>query len=124
CAGMALLDVGSDELLRAAAPMPSLAGPYDSPQLDMPVEGRDLREVDGSYRARAGDVGPPEVNVWARFRNRPAEPYQHQALLAQATTHWTIAAAMRPREGMNEADAHISVSTGPLAASITFHDAV
>ena len=124
CAGLALLDIGSEDALRDAAPMPSLPGPYDSPVLDMSVEGRDLREVDGSYRARAGEIGPPEVNVWARFRHRPSKRHQHQALLAQATTHWTIAAAMRPREGMSEDDAHVTVSTGPLAISLFFHDEV
>jgi acyl-CoA thioesterase II len=124
CAGMALLDAGSEDVLRSAVALPEVAGPYDSPSLDMSVEGRDLREVDGSYDARAGEVGPAEVNVWARFRRRPAEQYQHQALLAQATTHWTIAAAMRPQEGMSEADAHVSVSTGPLAVAISFHDEI
>jgi acyl-CoA thioesterase-2 len=124
CAGMALLDAGSADALRGAVDPPELAGPYESPSLDMSVEGRDLREVDGSYDARAGQVGPPEVDVWARFRRRPSEQYQHQALLAQATTHWTIAAAMRPAEGMSEADAHVTVSTGPLAVAISFHDEV
>ena len=104
--------------------MPDLPGPYESPLLDMGVWGRDLREVDGSYRARSGEVGPAEVDVWARFREAPGEQYQHQALLAQATTHWTIAAAMRPEEGMSEADAHRTVSTGPLSISIAFHDDV
>lgn len=122
CSGMALLDSGVEDALRHASPIPALPGPYDSPQLDMSVEGRDLREVDGSYRVRAGEVGPPEVNVWARFRRCPPARYLRQALLAQATTHWTIAAALRPAEGLSEADAHVTLSTGPLAASITFHD--
>jgi acyl-CoA thioesterase len=124
CAGMALLDSGSADALRSVAPMPDVPGPYDSPPLDMGVLGRDMREVGGSYRANSGEVGPPEVYVWVRFRNAPAAQYQHQALMAQASTHWTIAAAMRPKEGMTEADAHVTVSTGPLAASISFHDEV
>lgn len=124
CSGMVLLDAGSEDSLRHASPMPTLPGPYDSPHLDMSVEGRDLREVDGSYRARAGEVGPPDVNVWARFRHRPGDRHQHQALLAQASTHWTIAAALRPAQGLSEADAHVTLSTGPLAASITFHDEI
>lgn len=122
CSGMALLDVGSEDVLRHASPMPPMPGPYDSPQLDMSVEGRDLREVDGSYRARADETGPAEVNVWARFRHRPPARHQRQALLAQATTHWTIAAALRPVEGLSEAEAHVTISTGPLSVSITFHD--
>lgn len=122
CAGMALLDVGSDDVLRSAAAMPDVPGPDKSQLLDMSVLGRELREVDGSYRARSSEVGPAVVDVWARFRMAPEEPYQHQALLAQATTHWTIAAAMRPQEGMSESDAHVTVSTGPLSISIAFHD--
>jgi uncharacterized protein (DUF427 family)/acyl-CoA thioesterase len=124
CAGIAMLDVGSAPALDLVAPMPDIAGPYESPPLDMGVWGRDLREVDGSYRARSGEVGPAEVDVWARFREAPGEQYTHQALLAQATTHWTIAAAMRPEHGMSEADAHRTVSTGPLSISIAFHDDV
>lgn len=124
CAGMALLDVGADDLLRSAVPMPDVAGPGESGLLDMSVLGRELREVDGSYRARAGEVGPARVDAWGRFRTAPGEQYQHQALLAQATTHWTIAAAMRPQDGLSEADAHLTVSTGPLSISIAFHDDV
>lgn len=124
CAGMALLDAGSDDVLRSAAPMPDVPGPDESPLLDMAVNGRELREVRGSYAANRDEVGPAEVHVWARFRRAPAAQYQHQALLAQATTHWTIAAALRPRHGITEGDAHITISTGPLTAAIAFHDEV
>jgi acyl-CoA thioesterase II len=124
CSGMVMLDAGAEDFMRSAAPMPDVPGPYESPNLDMSVLGRDLREVEGSYRLESNNVGPPEVRVWARFLNSPAEQYQHQALLAQATTHWTIAAAMRPHEGVTEADAHRTVSTGPLSVSLAFHDEV
>lgn len=124
CAGMAMLDVGSDDLLRSTAPMPDVAGPDDSPMLDMSVLGRDLREVGGSYIANRDVIGPAEVHVWARYRHAPAEQYLQQALVAQLTTHWTIGAAMRPHDGITEADAHLSVSTGPLTVSIAFHDEI
>jgi acyl-CoA thioesterase len=90
----------------------------------MSVLGRDLRVVDGAYGAAADDIGPPEIHVWARFRDDPGERCLHQALLAQATTHWTIAAAMRPHLGATEADAHVSVSTGIMSATIAFLDDV
>jgi acyl-CoA thioesterase len=40
------------------------------------------------------------------------------------TTHWTIGAAMRPHAGITEADAHQTVSTGPLTVSIAYHDEI
>jgi acyl-CoA thioesterase II len=43
-------------------------------------------------------------------------------LVAQATTHWTIAAGMLPHPGIGESQAHVTLSTGPVAASVAFHD--
>ena len=83
----------------------------------------ELRTVDDAYR-RQLEVGPAEIFTWARFRDAPAHDYLHAALLAQSTTHWTIAAAMRPHEGVSEAQAHVTLSTGILAATIAFHDEV
>jgi acyl-CoA thioesterase len=122
CAGMALLDAGSDDVLEVTVPMPDVAGPDESPPLDMSVLGRDLREVAGSYAAGRHALGPPEVYVWARYKEAPTEQYLQQAVVAQMSTHWSIAAAMRPHEGITELDAHETVSTGPLTASIAFHD--
>ena len=39
-------------------------------------------------------------------------------------SHWTIAAAMRPHRGFGEAQAHLSLSTGPMAVTVAFHDDV
>lgn len=124
CAGMALLDVGGDDVLRSVEPMPDVAGPSESTLLDMSVLGRELREVDGSYIANRNVPGPPEVYVWARYRRSPSEQYLHQALVAQLTTHWTIGAALRPHDTLTEAEAHRTVSTGPLTASIAYHDEI
>ena len=88
----------------------------------MRVTGRDLRVVDGAYSPDPDRVGPPEIYTWVRFRDAPTEPYLHDALLAQSTTHWTIAAAMLPHKGFGEADAHVTLSTGIMSVSIAFHD--
>jgi acyl-CoA thioesterase II len=124
CAGMAMLDAGGDDVLRLAEQMPDVGPPQVSPLLDMSVLGRELREVDGSYLARRDVLGPALVQVWARFRHAPPQQYLHQAAVAQMTTHWTIAAALRPHLGITEADAHLTVSTGPLTVSIAFHDEI
>jgi uncharacterized protein (DUF427 family)/acyl-CoA thioesterase len=120
-AGLLLLDAGAPDTIRGAVAMPDVPPPEACPHLDMGVTGRELRTVDDAYR-RQLEVGPAEIFTWARFRDAPAHDHLHAALLAQSTTHWTIAAAMRPHEGVSEAQAHVTLSTGILAATIAFHD--
>jgi acyl-CoA thioesterase-2 len=120
--GLLLLDAGAPDTLRSVEPMPDVPGPYDSEPLDMRVSGRDLRIVDGAYDPNPDRVGPPEINAWIRFRRSPAERYLRQALVAQATGHWTLAAAMRPHPGFGEAQAHVTLSTGIMSIAIAFHD--
>jgi uncharacterized protein (DUF427 family)/acyl-CoA thioesterase len=121
--GILLLDAGAPDTIRGAAAPPDVPPPEACPQLDMGVTGRELRTVDDAYR-RQLEVGPAEILTWARFRDAPAHDYLHAALLAQSTTHWTIAAALRPHEGVSEAEAHVTLSTGILATTIAFHDDV
>jgi acyl-CoA thioesterase/uncharacterized protein (DUF427 family) len=123
--GLLLLDRDTSDLVRHQAEMPKVAGPDEAPPYDMKVTGRELRVVDGAY---TGDpdapVGPPELYVWLRYREAPAEPYLNQALVAHFTGHLTIATAMRPHAGLGEALAHLTLSTGVLALTISFHDPV
>ncbi len=121
-AGLLLLDAGSPEVFRGSAAMPDVPGPYDAVHLDMGVTNRDLRIVDGAYDPDPDRTGPPEIYAWCRFRDNPGDQFLHSALLAQSTTHWTIAAAMRPHPGFGEAQAHVTLSTGIMSASIAFHD--
>jgi acyl-CoA thioesterase-2 len=122
--GLFLLDAGAPDVIDGSVRMPDVAGPADSEPYDMRVTGRELRVVNGDYRPDPDHVGPPELNVWIRFRDAPAEPYLHAALMAQPTTHWTIAAAMLPHPGFGEAQAHVSLSTGIMAVTMAFHDDV
>lgn len=122
--GLVLMDSSSTDRIRKSMPMPNVAGPEDATPLDMKVTGREIRVVDGAYTNDIDHIGPPEIYAWIRFRDAPAEPYLHTALMTQATTHWTIAAALRPHEGLSQALAHVSLSTGPLKTDICFHDDV
>ena len=122
--GLLLLDAGAPDVFRGAVPMPDVPGPYDAVPYDMRVTGRDLRIVDDAYSGDPDRVGPPEIHAWVRFRDDPGPPYLHAALMTQSTTHWTIAAAMRPHAGFGEDQAHVTLSTGIMAATIAFHDDV
>jgi len=122
--GVLLMDAGSPDVIHGAVEMPVVPGPADAVPLDMGVTGRDLRVIDAAYDPDPNRVGPPVIYTWARFRDSPSDPYMHAALVAQSTTHWTIAAAMRPHTGFGEADAHVTLSTGIMATTVAFHDEV
>jgi acyl-CoA thioesterase-2 len=119
-----LMDAPTPDTLQGTTEMPDVPGPYDCEPFDMRLTGRDLRVVDGAYSPDPDRVGPPVIYAWLRFRDDPAEQYLRDALVAQATTHWTIAAAMRPHRGYGEADAHVTLSTGIMSTSIAFGDPV
>ena len=122
--GLIMSDAGSDDLIRHAAPMPDVPPPSECPRHDFGVLGREVRVVEDAYAQRDGPVGPPEIYLWTRFATAPGTQALHQALLAQATTHYSIGAALRPHEGISEGDAHRTVSMGPINATIAFHDDV
>jgi uncharacterized protein (DUF427 family)/acyl-CoA thioesterase len=120
--GLVLMDAGAPDTIADQAAIPDVPGPYESEPYDMRVLGRDLRVVDDAYSTDPDRVGPPVIYAWMRFRDAPAEQYLQNALLAQATTHWTIAAAMRPHRGITEDEAHVTLSTGIMSVGIAFHD--
>lgn len=120
--GSLLLGVTSPDVIRHTDPMPDVAGPYDSAPHDMSVLGRDLRIVDDVY---TGDpdapVGPPELHTWVRFCDIPDDQPLHAGLLAQFMGHMPIAAALRPHAGIGQDQAHVTLSTAPMAISASFH---
>lgn len=122
---MLLCDSGADAVIAHETAMPPVPGPGDAvPFEGFAMPGREIRVVDGAYDMNPDRVGPPEINAWVRFRDAPAQPHLHQALLAQSCTHWTIAAGMLPHRGIGEALAHRTLSTGIMKATIAFHDQV
>jgi acyl-CoA thioesterase II len=120
--GLVLMDAGAPDTIADQVAMPDVPGPYESEPYDMKVLGRELRIVDGAYSPDPNRDGPPVIYAWMRFGDAPTEQYLQRALVAQATTHWTIGAAMRPHHGFGEADAHVTMSTGIMSVGIAFHD--
>lgn len=117
---LVLMDSCARDVVAHIESMPDVPGPHDAHPLDMRVTGRDIRVVDAAYNPDPDLVGPPVLHVWMRFRDDPAEELLRNALVAQATTHWTIAAALRPHRGFGEGQAHRSLSTAPV--DLAFHD--
>lgn len=123
--GVVLADSGADDVMRDVQRMPDVPGPDEAvPFSGFGMTGREIRVVDGAYDPDPDRVGPPEIDVWMRFRDAPGDSRLAAALLAQSTTHWTIAAGMLPHPGLGEARAHVTLSTGIMQATIAFHDDV
>lgn len=120
-----LCDSGAPDVIGHVVAMPDVIGPSEAvPFEGFAMPGREIRVVDGAYDQDPNRVGPPEINAWVRFRNAPDKSYLHAALLAQSTTHWTIAAGMLPHDGFGEALAHRTLSTGIMKATVAFHENV
>lgn len=123
--GTLLLDATAPDLVRHTAPAPACPGPYESEPYDMSVTGRDVRMVGGAYTDDPNaPAGPPVIDTWVRFRAVPADPALHAGLLAQFTGHVSIAAALRPHEGIGQRQAHRTLSMGINAIGISFHSDV
>jgi acyl-CoA thioesterase len=97
-----------------------------APQLAAPTSGDDGSawevEVVDDVDVRDPDLtGPPDLDVWTRFPGAPDDPVANQALLAFATDGFLIGAAMRPHPGVGQAQAHVTVTTGVISHTLTFH---
>jgi len=120
--GNLLLDVTAEDVVRHWLPVPAVAGPYQSEPYDMSVTGRDVRVVDGAYsNDPEAPPGPPVIDAWVRFRDEPDDPYLNAGLLAQFTGHMSIAAGLRPHEGIGQLQSHRTLSTAINAIAISFH---
>ncbi|HEX4126129.1 MAG TPA: acyl-CoA thioesterase domain-containing protein [Acidimicrobiales bacterium] len=67
-------------------------------------------------------VGPPELDAWVRFVDAPDDPATDQALVAYSTDGFLIGTAMRPHAGVGQAQAHVTLSTGVLSHTLTYHE--
>jgi acyl-CoA thioesterase len=119
-----LLTADEPSFIHHADAAPSAAGPHDSRATR---EGEDA----GAWEVRIGGdadvndpeyVGRPELDVWTRFVGAPDDLTISQGLLAFATDGFLIGAAMLPHDGVGQAQAHHTLSTGVLSHTLTFHE--
>ena len=115
-----LLTADEPDLIRHADPAPRLAPPDDE-SADGPGEW-EVRVVDDVDISDPELTGPPDLDVWTRFPGAPEDPTTNQALLAFATYGFLIGTAMRPHPGVGQAQAHVTLTTGVISHTITFHE--
>lgn len=121
---LVLLTADEPDFIRHADPAPGVPAPGDD-------DGSGGGPDQGAWQVRiVGDVdvndpelvGPADLDVWTRFVGAPDDPAVDQALLAFATDGFLIATAMRPHPGVGQAQAHVTVSTGVVSHTLTFHE--
>ena len=116
-----LLTADEPDLIRHAASGKAVAGPDEAPQTKMSGDW-DVRVVGGVDISDPDAVGPAELDVWVRFPGAPKDPVLNQALLSVSTDSFLIGTAMRPHAGVGQAQAHITLTTGVLSHTLTFHE--
>ncbi|MCU1352825.1 MAG: Acyl-CoA thioesterase [Acidimicrobiales bacterium] len=82
----------------------------------------EVRVAGGADISDPDAVGPAELDVWTRFVGAPEDPAINQALVAFATDGFLIGTAMRPHPGVGQAQAHVTLATGVVSHTITFHE--
>lgn len=112
---LVLLNADEPDFIHHEEPAPTLAVPAAGP-----ADGQWQFQVTADVEDPAL-VGPPDLDVWARFDGAPDDPVLNQVLLAFGSESYLIATAMRPHEGVGQAQAHVSVSTGVISHTLTFH---
>ena len=99
---------------------PSVGKPEAAVETDLgmiPWETRVVDGVDLSDRA----IGPASYRFWMRTPSLPDSPALHQALLAYATDLTIIGTALRPAEGLSQADTMTKFHSAVTSHSLWFH---
>jgi acyl-CoA thioesterase II len=113
------MHVDEDGLHRSDAP-PAVGGPDDADQLDVPMIPWDVRVVGGVDLADRA-VGPARLELWMRTPALSDDRSVHQSLLAHATDLTVIGTALRPFEGVSQADSTVTLHTAVTSHTLWFH---
>jgi acyl-CoA thioesterase len=120
---MVLMSADEPDLIRHADRPAGLGSPADAvSQGGQDHGGWEVRIADGIDVNDPEATGPANLDVWTRFAGAPDDVITAQALLAYATDGYLIGTAIRPHEGIGQAMAHKTISTGVLSHTITFHE--
>jgi len=120
CRGTVLLDSEDTDVMRHAVMLPDEAGKPSDWDVDAvhSSEGAEVRIVDN-----AASRGKASMLVWVRWPEAPrADRARNHAISSWYTDSQLIAAAMLPHADIGLEMAHVSISTGVLSHSMSFHE--
>ena len=117
----ATLSMHADEpgLHRSDGP-PPVGAPEVATPVDLGMVPWDTRLVGGVDLADRA-AGPPVLQWWMRTAPLDQPPAVHQALLAHATDLTLIGTALRPFEGLSQADSTVTLHTAVTSHTLWFH---
>jgi acyl-CoA thioesterase-2 len=103
-------------------PMPDTGGPDAAIPEEMGMVPWTTRVVDGVDLADRSPQ-PADYAFWSKVEDRalPDDRTVHQGLLAYATDLTLIGTALRPLDGLSQADAHVTLHTAVTSHSMWFH---
>jgi acyl-CoA thioesterase-2 len=108
-------------LHRSDSPPAGVGTPTQADEIENAMIPWELRVVGGVDLA-AKEKGPAEYQMWMRATGAADLPLSvQQALLAHATDLTIIGTALRPFEGVSQADSTVTLHTAVTAHSIWFH---
>ncbi len=120
-----LLHVPDPDVIRHARPAPDLPGPDDPGVRVEPRGAWEVGMVVATVLERPEDTAPAEQPMWVRFPDAPGnDETVNQALLAFVTNFQLVGVAMRPHPGLSQELSHLSVSTGVLSHTVSFHEPI
>ena len=103
--------------------VPQVGSPQDAVETDLSMIPWETRIV-GGVDLSARETGPPQLQMWMRAQSVPDTPWVHQALLAHATDLTLIGTALRPHEGLSQADSPERIHTAVTSHTLWFHENV
>lgn len=106
--------------LRREDAAPSSVGPDDADLVDLGMVPWETRVVGGADLS-SRETAPPTFQFWMRTPELPDDVSLHQALLAHATDLTLIGTALRPVEGLSQADATVRFHSAVTSHSLWFH---
>jgi acyl-CoA thioesterase-2 len=112
----------TEDGLHRSDPPPPVPPPEEAAPVDLGMVPWDTRLVGGVDLADRA-AGPPHVDWWMRAQSIADERHVHQALLAHATDLTLIGTALRPFEGISQADSTVTLHTAVTSHTLWFHQA-
>jgi acyl-CoA thioesterase II len=111
--------------LELPATRPDVGGPDDATPVEIPMIPWEIRVVDG-IDLNSPSTGPAVFRMWLRAPELTAltdddSDWTHQSLLAHATDLTVIGTALRPVEGLSQADTGTAFHSAVTSHSLWFH---
>jgi len=119
-----LADVPSVDVIRHHLPRPDVGKPLEANESPMHMGGAQLRLVDVVDVNSPDEVGPPELYAWLQYEPIPTRDDLAKALVAYFTGQLGISTTMRAHAGIGTSQSHHTVSTAPMAVTVSFHEPV